>query len=87
MSAARRYAAATLLAMAAIAGAPERSPAAAAEPEVVARVNGEPVTRTEWRRMVADPLTRRLHQRDTGLKPLGRRELGAGPCNISSISG
>ena len=47
-----------------------------AEPEIVARVNGEPVTRGEWERIVADPITRHQLQRELGVQEPGRNELG-----------
>jgi len=61
---------------AAVTVAPGRFLAWSAEPDVVARVNGEPVTRGEWQRMVADPLTRRLYQRESGVEPPDGVELG-----------
>ena len=38
--------------------------ATASAPDIVARVNGEPVTRVEWQRTLTDPRTRSLYQRE-----------------------
>ncbi|HSB69961.1 MAG TPA: peptidyl-prolyl cis-trans isomerase [Candidatus Methylomirabilis sp.] len=46
-----------------------------AEPEIVARVNGEPITRAELQRMLADPLTRARHQRELGINALDSQAL------------
>jgi foldase protein PrsA len=51
-------------------------PRGASSEEVVARVNGEPVSREEWERMMADPVTRHQLQRERGVKEPGRNELG-----------
>ena len=45
-----------------------RSGAWSAEPDLVARVNGEPVTRGDVQRLLADPLTRRELQRELGVQ-------------------
>jgi parvulin-like peptidyl-prolyl isomerase len=42
--------------------------ARAAEPEIVARVNGEPLTRAEFQRMRANPLTVRQLQQELGVQ-------------------
>ncbi len=44
-----------------------RSGASSAESEIVARVNGEPVTRDDVRRLLADPLARRQLQQELGV--------------------
>jgi parvulin-like peptidyl-prolyl isomerase len=62
-----------LMAGAAAALGPSR--AWSAEPEVVARVNGEPVTRRELQRMLGDPLTRRQLQQELGGQEPGSNEL------------
>lgn len=46
-----------------------------AEPETVARVNGEPVTRDELQRMLADPLEQRLLQQELGVQDPDSKEL------------
>jgi len=46
-----------------------------AEPEVVARVNGEPVTRSELQRILADPVTRRQLQQELGVSEPDSKEL------------
>lgn len=38
-----------------------------AEPDMVARVNDEPVSRADLQRMLADPLTQRLYRRELGV--------------------
>jgi parvulin-like peptidyl-prolyl isomerase len=45
-----------------------RSGAWSAEPDIVARVNGEPVTRGEVQRLLADPLSRRQLQQEFGVR-------------------
>jgi len=45
------------------------------EPEIVARVNGEPVTRAELQRMLADSRMRRLSQRELGTQIPDSKEL------------
>ena len=56
-----------------VAVAAEDSPPAAATatavPNIVARVNGEPITRAEWQRTLTDPRTRALYQRESSGKP------------------
>jgi parvulin-like peptidyl-prolyl isomerase len=47
----------------------------AAEPEIVARVNGEAVTRAEFQRMRANPLTLRQLQQDLGVQDPDAKEL------------
>jgi parvulin-like peptidyl-prolyl isomerase len=54
-----------LVVSAAVACGPSR--AWSAEPEVVARVNGEPVTRAEVQRLLADPQTRRQLEQELGV--------------------
>jgi len=46
-----------------------------AEPEIVARVTGEAVTRAEFRRMLANPLTLQQAQREPGAEEPDRKEL------------
>src|SRR6266545_1601609 len=60
-----------------VAGAPAAlgaSQASSAEPEIVARVNGEPVMRSELRRMVTNPNARSLYQRESGAKKVDGQE-------------
>jgi parvulin-like peptidyl-prolyl isomerase len=64
-----------ILVMAAVVVAPGCYPAWGGEPEIVARVNGDPVARSQWQRMIADPVTRRLYQRETGIAQPEPREL------------
>ncbi len=54
---------------------PKQATAKGAEPEAVARVNGEPVTRAQFDRMVANPLTLRQAQRESGVEEPDRKEL------------
>jgi len=49
--------------------------AKSAEPDMVARVNGEPVTRAELKRILADPLTRRRLQQELGVQEPDGKEL------------
>ncbi|MDP1990540.1 MAG: SurA N-terminal domain-containing protein [Syntrophales bacterium] len=49
--------------------------AKSAEPEVVARVNGDSVTRAQFERMLANPLTLRQAQQELGVQEPGSREL------------
>jgi foldase protein PrsA len=65
-----------ILVMAAIVVVPGWSLAWGSEPEIVARVNGDPITRSQWQRMTADPVTRRLYQRETGIAQPDPRDLG-----------
>jgi peptidyl-prolyl cis-trans isomerase SurA len=51
------------------------SNASAAEPEIVARVNGESLTREEFQRMRANPLTLRQLQHELGVKEPDSKEL------------
>ena len=46
-----------------------------ADPEIVARVNGEAVTRGELQRMVADPLVQRQLQQELGVQKADSKEL------------
>jgi foldase protein PrsA len=46
-----------------------------AEPEIAARVNGEPVTRAELQRMVADPLMQSRLQQELGVQDPGSKEM------------
>ena len=66
---------ATLIVLAASAAAPGPWAARAAEPEITARVNGQPVTRAELQRVLADPLARRLLEQKLGVKDPDSREL------------
>ena len=62
-------AAASFLVVAAAAeGSPPAAASATAVPNIVARVNGEPITRAEWQRTLTDPRTRALYQRENGSK-------------------
>jgi parvulin-like peptidyl-prolyl isomerase len=45
------------------------------EPDVLARVNGDPITRAEVERMLADPLTRRMYLRAQGRRKPESEEL------------
>ena len=45
------------------------------EPEIVARVNGEPVTQGELQRILTDPLTQRAYRRETGIQEPDSQEL------------
>lgn len=49
--------------------------AKSAEPEIVARVNGDSVTRAQFERMLANPLTLRQAQQELGLQEPGSRDL------------
>lgn len=62
-------------AAAAFADAPGPRPSPGADHEIVARVNGDPVTRTQFDRMVANPLTLQQAQRELGVEEPGRKEL------------
>jgi parvulin-like peptidyl-prolyl isomerase len=66
----------TILIVLMVGAAVALGPRGALSEEVVARVNGEPVSRGEWERMVADPVTRHQLQRELGVKEPGRNELG-----------
>src|SRR5574342_218705 len=57
------------------AAAPGPSTVWSAVPEIVARVNGEAVTRAEWQRMLADHLVRQQLQRELGVQDPDRKEL------------
>jgi parvulin-like peptidyl-prolyl isomerase len=46
-----------------------------AEPEAVSRVNGDPVTRAQFERMAANPLTLRQAQQELGVEEVGRQAL------------
>ena len=65
-----------ILVVATVVVAPGWSLAWGSEPEIVARVNGDPITRSQWQRMTADPVTRRLYQRETGIAQPDPGELG-----------
>lgn len=52
-----------------------RSGAWSADPELVARVNGEPVTRGQVQRLLADPLARSELQRELGVQAPDSKEL------------
>lgn len=56
------------------AAAGDPSKTGSAEPEVVARVNGEPVMRSELQRMVVNPNARRLYQHESGAKKVDGQE-------------
>ena len=56
-----------ILVVATVVVAPGWSLVWGSEPEIVARVNGDPITRSQWQRMTTDPVTRRLYQRETGI--------------------
>ena len=62
-----------LVAVAAVALAP--SGVWGAEPEIIARVNGEPVTRGELQRMLADPLMQYQFERELGSEKAASKEL------------
>ena len=47
------------------------------EPEIVARVNGEPVNRAELQRMLADPLTRARLRRELGVHAPSNKAIAA----------
>jgi parvulin-like peptidyl-prolyl isomerase len=64
-----------LILMAGAAAVLGRSGAWSAEPDIVARMNGEPVTRGEVRRLLADPLARRELQRELGVREPDRKDL------------
>jgi len=65
---------ASLLGLVAGAAAPlGPSGAWSAEPEIVARVNGEPVTRGEMQRLLADPLVHRQLQWELGVRGQDRK--------------
>jgi parvulin-like peptidyl-prolyl isomerase len=49
--------------------------ASAAQPQVVARVNGEPLTKQELQRMRANPMTLRQLQQELGVQDPGEKEL------------
>jgi parvulin-like peptidyl-prolyl isomerase len=55
--------------------APDSGGAKIAGPEIIARVNGEPVTRTELLRMLDDPLTKRRIQKGLGVQGPDDKEL------------
>jgi peptidyl-prolyl cis-trans isomerase C len=50
-------------------------PASGADPEIVARVNGAPVTRAQFDRMVANPLTLQQARREPGAEEPDRKAL------------
>jgi parvulin-like peptidyl-prolyl isomerase len=56
-------------------GVPGPQGARSAEGEVVARVNGEPLTRAQFDRMVANPLTLRQARQELGVEEPDRKEL------------
>jgi parvulin-like peptidyl-prolyl isomerase len=49
--------------------------ASAAQPQIVARVNGEPLTQPEFQRMRANPMTLRQLQQELGVQEPGAKEL------------
>jgi len=55
--------------------APGPRPAMSADSEIVARVNGDPVTRAQFDRMVANPLTLQQAQRELGIEEPDRKVL------------
>jgi parvulin-like peptidyl-prolyl isomerase len=55
--------------------APGPRSATSADSEIVARVNGEPVTRAQFDRMVANPLTLQQARRELGIEEPDRKEL------------
>jgi parvulin-like peptidyl-prolyl isomerase len=63
------------LAGAAPAAAGSSGPAPTAQREIVARVDGEPVTRAELARMIGNPLTLEQARRELGVERPGAREL------------
>jgi foldase protein PrsA len=50
--------------------------ATATVPDIVARVNGEPVTRAEWQRTLTDPRTRSLYQREQSTQQVDSQAYG-----------
>lgn len=56
-------------------GRPESATPESALPEVVARVDGEPVTRAELRRMIANPRTLEQARQELGGRPPGAADL------------
>ena len=50
--------------------------ATATAPDIVARVNGEPITRVEWQRTLTDPRTRSLYQREQSTQQADNQAYG-----------
>jgi len=58
-------------------GAARAATESAGEGEILARVNGDPVTRGEWERLLTSPVERDLLAQELGAEDPDGRELGA----------